>query len=206
MITIFYNIYLKSEVFEILKSSEYEKVKKLCIDESEEAVVFGEGNLEAEIVLVGEAPGSKEVELRRPFVGQAGKNLEEFLDTIGLDREDIYITNVVKIRPYKINEKTGRRVNRPPNKKEIEKYSKYLLEELKIISPSIIVTLGNVPLRVLTDEKDIKVSKVHGRIIESVEKRIFPLYHPAAIIYNRKLKSTYLEDIVKLKEYIKDNL
>lgn len=188
------------------KEKEYDKVKMTCIEESEEPVVFGEGNLEAKIVLIGEAPGSKEVELRRPFVGQAGKNLDEFLETVELNREDIYITNVVKIRPYRVNEKTGRKVNRPPNKKEIEKYSKYLFEELKIIDPKLIVTLGNVPLKTMADDEKIKISEVHGNIIETTDKKVFPLYHPAAVIYNRKLKPVYLEDLIKLKEYIKSNI
>ncbi|WP_432406115.1 uracil-DNA glycosylase [Wukongibacter sp. M2B1] len=190
----------------MLKKKEYEEIKKACIEDSEEAVVFGEGNLDAKIVLVGEAPGSKEIELKRPFVGQAGKNLDEFLEVVELNREEIYITNVVKIRPYRINEKTGRKVNRPPNKKEIENYSKYLLEELNIIRPKLIVTLGNVPLKTLTDRKEIKVSEVHGNVINIEDKMIFPLYHPAAVIYNRKLKSVYLEDLIKLREYICSNI
>lgn len=187
------------------KENEYEIIRKNCINDSEEIVVFGEGSLDAEIVLVGEAPGSKEVELKKPFVGQAGKNLDEFLKTVELNREDIYITNVVKIRPYRINEKTGRKVNRPPNKKEIEKYSKYLFKELRIVNPRLIVTLGNVPLKALTNNRDVKVSEAHGRVIETKEKTIFPLYHPAAVIYNRKLRPIYLEDLIKLKEYVKIN-
>lgn len=188
------------------KEKEYEKIKNSCLGESEETVVFGEGNLNAQIVLVGEAPGSKEVELKKPFVGQAGKNLDEFLDTVQLKREDIYITNVVKIRPYRINEKTGRKVNRPPNKEEIEKYSKVLFKELDVIKPRLIVTLGNVPLKTLTNNKNIKVSEAHGEVIKVKEKTIFSLYHPAAVIYNRKLKDVYLKDLVKLKDYVKDNL
>ncbi|MCT4565147.1 MAG: uracil-DNA glycosylase [Maledivibacter sp.] len=187
------------------KEKEYQQIKKSCLDESEETAVFGEGNLNANIVLVGEAPGSKEVELKRPFVGQAGKNLDEFLNTVELNREDIYITNVVKIRPYRINKKTSRKVNRPPNKKEIEKYCKFLIEELNMIEPTLIVTLGNVPLKTLTQNKDIKVSEVHGQVIKVEEKTIFSLYHPAAVIYNRKLKEVYIQDLYKLKEYIKSN-
>ncbi|SKC88804.1 uracil-DNA glycosylase [Maledivibacter halophilus] len=187
----------------MLKKKTYEKLKKICIDESEETVVFGEGNLDAKIVLIGEAPGSKEIELRKPFVGQAGKNLNEFLKVVELEREDIYITNVVKIRPYRINKETGRKVNRPPNKNEIEKYSKILFQELEIIRPRLIVTLGNVPLKTLTSQKNIKVGEVHGNIIETKEYTIFPLYHPAAIIYNRNLKDIYFEDLIKLKKHIK---
>ena len=190
----------------MLKKNEYEKIKKNCIDESEEIVVFGDGNLDAKIVLIGEAPGSKEIKLRKPFVGQAGKNLNEFLNTVELNREDIYITNVVKIRPYRINKKTNRKVNRPPNKKEIEKYSKFLFQELEIIKPELIVTLGNVPLKTLTNQNDMKVGEVHGNLLSTNENIIFPLYHPAAVIYNRSLKDVYLEDLIKLKEYIKNNL
>jgi len=189
----------------LLKYEEYEKIKSNCIKESDEPIVFGEGSLNARVVLVGEAPGAKEIELRRPFVGQAGKNLDEFLDTVGLKREDIYITNVVKIRPYRINKKTDRKVNRPPNKREIEKYSKYLFKELKIIKPNIIVTLGNVPLKTLLNDSNIKISEVHGLPHIKDDKVIFPLYHPAAVIYNKSLRDTYFEDLIKLKEYIKKN-
>ncbi len=190
----------------MIKSSEYEKIKKECIKESEEPIVFGEGNLNAKIVLIGEAPGSKEIEFRKPFVGQAGKNLDEFLEIVGINRDDIYITNVVKIRPYRINKKTGRKVNRPPNNYEIEKYSKFLFEELELINPNIIVTLGNVPLQTMIKDKSIKIGDFHGKIYNVNNRYIFPLYHPAAVIYNRSLRDTYVKDLKNLREYIRENI
>lgn len=106
---------------EVLKKieEEYMQLVKNRLGENYK-VVFGEGSINAKIMLIGEAPGEREEEMQRPFVGQAGKNLDEFLDILGLSRNEIYITNVVKIRPFKINEKTKRKSNRPPNSFEIE--------------------------------------------------------------------------------------
>lgn len=189
-----------------MKQKRLTQLKQQCERESSEPTVFGEGNADARIILVGEAPGAKEVELQRPFVGQAGKNLDEFLEVLELNREDIYITNVVKIRPYKVNEKTGRKSNRPPSKKEIEQYGKYLDEEIDVIKPRIVVTLGNVPLKfVLKDQKAI-IGEKHGQPISIGEKYIFPLYHPASIIYNQQLKTTYIEDLHKLKEFVYEEI
>jgi len=177
-----------------------------CREESTEPIVFSGGNPEASIMLVGEAPGAKEIELGHPFVGQAGKNLDEFLDTLNLIKEDIYITNVVKIRPYKKNHTTGRKSNRPPKKQEIERYSGYLFEEINIIKPKLIITLGNVPLRVLLGEKNAAIGAFHGEAIEQETYHIFPLYHPASIIYNQALKNTYMKDLYQLKKYMKHYL
>ena len=109
------------------KEKQLEKLKQECtkfFDElyrpDKKILVFGEGNPNARLLLVGEAPGKQETLQRRPFVGQAGKNLDEFLQVVGLKREDLYITNVVKFRPFKLNEKTGRTSNRPPTREEIE--------------------------------------------------------------------------------------
>lgn len=180
---------------------QYNNLKQKCINESEEITVFGEGNLKSNMVLIGEAPGSKEVEMVKPFVGQAGKNLDYFLDMLELQREEIYITNVVKIRPYKINEKTNRKSNRPPKKEEVKLYKTYLYEELKIIKPSIVVTLGNVPLRTIIKDNKITIGKVHGKLIDTKEEyKVFPLYHPASIIYNRSLEKVYINDLYVLKD------
>ncbi|SKB00721.1 DNA polymerase [Caloramator quimbayensis] len=166
-------------------------------------IVFGEGNKNADIMLIGEAPGEKEEEMGRPFVGQAGKNLDEFLNLLSLKRDEIYITNVVKIRPYKINEKTGRKSNRPPNSKEIEMSVETLRKEIEIICPNIIVTLGNIPLRAILMDKKATIGEYHGKAIMLDKFVLFPLYHPASIIYNRELKHIYYDDILKLKDYIK---
>lgn len=188
------------DVLESLK----ERYKKIVIEElgSDQNIVFGGGNIHGEIVLVGEAPGQKEEETGKPFVGTAGKNLDEFLDIIKLNREDIYITNVVKIRPFKINPKTGRKSNRPPNKREIEASLGILKEQLEFINPKVVVTLGNVPLRALLNDDAVTIGAYHGRTIETNNFLIFPLYHPASIIYNRSLYDTYIEDVKKLKDLL----
>jgi len=185
-----------------MKNEQLTKLIRLCEQESMEPFVFSCGNTDARIMLVGEAPGAKEIELGKPFVGQAGKNLDEFLEIIALDRKDIYITNVVKIRPHKVNEKTGRKSNRPPNVKEIEKYSRYLYEEIAIIQPELIVTLGNVPLKTVIGKKDVIIGNIHGIPQKQDDYYIFPLYHPASIIYNQSLKSTYMNDLTELKKFI----
>lgn len=187
-----------------LKEEKIKALNKRILDAyPDEKLVLGRGNLNSPIVLVGEAPGRKEVELNEPFVGQAGKHLDEFLQVLELDKEDIYITNSVKYRPTKLNPKTGRLSNRTPTAKEIESFRSFLLEEIDIIKPKIIVTLGNTSLKSLF-EKDVKIGDVHGKLI-SVEiydnkYNLFPLYHPAAVIYNRSLKEVYLNDLQNLKK------
>ncbi len=183
-----------------MKDDQLKKIKMQCQQESKEPIVFGEGNLDPLMMLVGEAPGAREIESGKPFVGQAGKNLNQFLEILNFQREEIYITNVVKIRPYKINEKTGKKINRPPNKAEIADYKKYLYEEIKIIQPKIIVTLGNVALKVLFHDNHVKIGDMHGKLMKKDGFYIFPLYHPASIIYRKALKQIYLEDLYKLKE------
>lgn len=171
----------------------------------EEKIVLGYGNLASPIMLIGEAPGSKEVELGEPFVGQAGKHFQEFLDILGINREEVYITNTVKYRPTRKNPKTGRLSNRPPTTKEIENFKDYLIEEIEIIAPKIIVTLGNTPLKCLFD-KETNIGEVHGELlykkINEKKQYIFPLYHPAAVIYRPQLKEVYLGDLGKLKKII----
>ncbi|MBQ9090884.1 MAG: uracil-DNA glycosylase, partial [Anaerotignum sp.] len=116
----------------------------------EKTIVFGEGAENPALMMIGEAPGGDEEKQGRPFVGKAGKNLSAFLEVVGLKREEIYISNVVKLRPTKESPKTGKAVNRPPSSEEISFFLPYLLEEIKTISPKVIVTLGNVPLKAVT--------------------------------------------------------
>jgi uracil-DNA glycosylase family 4 len=172
----------------------------------EKVVVFGEGNPNADIALVGEAPGEQETLQERPFVGKAGKNLDEFLKALGIAREDIWITNVVKFRPVKEHPRTGSLSNRPPTREEIELCFGFLVKELAIVAPKVVVTLGNVALRAVADDKKAVIGERHGRP-EEVSKHglkfwLFPLYHPASIIYNRELASTYEEDLRKLREWL----
>lgn len=167
-------------------------------------LVFGSGNINAEILLIGEAPGKDEVLQGKPFVGKAGKNLEEFLNILNLKREDIYITNTVKIRPTKLSPKTGREVNRAPESQEIELFRPFLMKEIEIIKPKVIVTLGNVPLKTVLDDKSAQIGDLHGKAVVKDALTLFPLYHPAAVIYNQSLKATYSDDLLKLKAYISE--
>lgn len=169
---------------------------------SDAKVVFGEGNTDARIMLIGEAPGEKEELYNKPFIGQSGKILDEFLGLLEFKREDIYITNVVKIRPTKVNPSTKRKSNRPPNRKETELSIGTLIKQIEIIKPEVVVTLGNVPLKALVSDNKAKIGDYHGRPVKRNNVIIFPLYHPASIIYNRSLRDCYKEDVYKLKNYI----
>ncbi len=163
-------------------------------------IVTGEGSTSPLIMLIGEAPGGEEERLVRPFVGSAGKNLDEFLRVLEQKRENMYITNLVKVRPTKQSEKTGQLVNRPPNRNEIEFFTPYLERELDLLSPKLIVTLGNFSLKALLRDSSVTIGKLHGKnIVFNKNHRLFPLYHPAAIIYNRELMQTYNEDLQVLK-------
>ncbi len=169
-------------------------------------IVPGEGRESAKAVLIGEAPGEKEELNRRPFVGKAGENLNEFLRLSGLERDELYITNTVKLRPSAIG-KSGRKINRKPTKAEIEAFLPYLLREIEIIDPIVIVTLGNVPLNALCGE-ELKIGDVHGRFIglNSINRRLYPMYHPASVIYRRELKQVYAEDVKRLGEWMRRNV
>ncbi|MBR3763707.1 MAG: uracil-DNA glycosylase [Clostridia bacterium] len=172
----------------------------------EKVLVFGEGRSEhPAIMLIGEAPGEQETLQRRPFVGKAGKNLDGFLEVVGLQRGELYITNVVKIRPTRTSAK-GRLSNRPPNREELALFTPFLMEEILRVQPRLIVTLGNTPLRALMGAKAV-IGGVHGRMQtaivthekQSADFSIFPLYHPASIIYNRALQEVYQADLLALK-------
>ena len=172
--------------------------------EEKQRMVLGDGKRKnPTIALVGEAPGRQEVEADRPFVGQAGKNLDVFLQSIHLQREDLYITNVVKFRPTKKSQ-AGNLVNRTPTTKEIQGFTPFLLDEIITVNPKVIVTLGNTPLYALAGEKTIGLCHGKPRTINVAEKNytLFPLYHPAAVIYNRQLKATYQEDLKKLHKWL----
>ncbi len=169
-------------------------------------IVFGEGKKNAAIMLIGEAPGAEETRLSRPFVGRAGKNLDAFLNILGLCRSDIYITNVVKFRPCVVSAK-GTLSNRPPAKDEIKAMLPYLLQEIEAICPQVVITLGNVPLKCLLGE-DKKIGECHAVPADafalSHKFTLFPLYHPASVIYNSKLKPIYENDINTLKLFLED--
>ena len=160
--------------------------------------VVGEGSLSARIIFVGEAPGYYEDVQGRPFVGKAGKVLDELLASIGLQRSDVYIANVLKCRPPE---------NRNPVIEEIRACTRYLDAQLEIIQPEIIATLGNFSLAYIFDKfgvKKDKIGKIHGKIftVSTIAgiKKIIPLYHPAVATYNPNMKATLYEDFKALSE------
>ncbi len=191
-----------------MKSKKQEQITKIYKEldsklNAAQIFVPGEGNPNAEVMLIGEAPGAKETELKRPFVGAAGKNLDEFLKVIHRQREDIYISNVVKFRPYKIHPNKGTKSNRPPKTGEVKLCLPYLYQEIDAISPKVIVTLGNTALKAVTGESTIKIGDCHGQLMPYTEDiSLFALYHPASIIYNRALSEVYQSDLERLSEII----
>ena len=164
--------------------------------EDQKVLVFGEGGTDARVALIGEAPGEQESLQGRPFVGKAGKNLDEFLALSGICRESVYITNTVKFRPVK-RSAAGNTVNRTPSQEEIKLSLPFLRRELALIDPEVIVTLGNVPLRALMGRGAV-IGEVHGTWLEWEGRRLYPLYHPASVIYNRSLRAVYEQDVVRL--------
>lgn len=192
------------------KQSELDELFKNYREEFvEEEIVLDGGNIDSEIMFIGEAPGKDEVKLSKPFVGAAGKNLARFLEILQRTREEIFVGNAIKYRLSKINPKSGRKINRPPTKDEISKNSVYLMKELGILKPKYIVTLGNVPLKMVSADKNINIGNVHGTLtkinMNQEEVLLFPLYHPASVIYNAALEDTCINDIKKLKEVLERN-
>ena len=169
----------------------------------ENALVFGEGPKHAKLMLIGEAPGEQETLQGRPFVGKAGQNLDHFLELAGLRREEIYISNAVKLRPTKTG-KTGRLSNRPPTKDEIALFRPWLMREIEEVAPGMIATLGNVPLRAVTG-RSLSIGEVHGQVLDAGETGLplFALYHPASLIYNRSLTDVYEQDVRALAQRLK---
>ena len=157
-------------------------------------LVFGTGNPDADIVFVGEAPGAKEDLTGEPFVGAAGKFLNMLLASIGLERKDIYITNIVKYRPP---------ANRDPSKQEIEEFKPYLLEQINVIQPRVVAFLGRHSMSVYLPE--FKIGDVHGRPIEQDGFIYLPLYHPAAALYNPAMRQQLLDDFAVIPALINSN-
>lgn len=164
--------------------------------------VIGEGTLSAKIMFVGEAPGETEAKEGRPFTGRSGKFLDEMLASISLDRNDVYITNLVKDRPED---------NRDPNDEEIALYSPFLDRQLAIIKPKVVVMLGRHSMIYLFGKAGIKeklqpISKMHGKFFEGDfgygKVQLLPLYHPAVALYNGSMKKALFEDFKQLKQFI----
>lgn len=161
-------------------------------------IVIGEGSLKADIMFIGEAPGYYEDKEGRPFVGKAGKILDELLNLVELKREEIYITNILKCRP------PG---NRDPLPEEIKACTPYLDKQIETINPEKICTLGNFATNYIFSSFGLKpesIGKIHGKIFKArnlfISVNIMPLYHPAAAVYNPNMKPILIEDFKKMGE------
>ena len=163
-------------------------------------VVIGAGNLDSKIVLIGEAPGRKEDESGLPFVGSAGKLLDDLLNEVGLVRDDLFIVNILKCRPPK---------NRRPKKSEVKQCEDYLMRQLEVISPEVIAPMGNSAWSYFQEQFGLEkqvIGNVHGKVIDVEapwEKvKMIPLYHPAAAIYRRHLIKDLELDLKKIGEHV----
>lgn len=154
-------------------------------------IVPGAGNPNADIVFIGEAPGKKEDETGQPFVGAAGKFLDKLLAHAGLKRQDVFITSIVKYRPPN---------NRDPLPAEKAASWPYLLRQLEVIKPKLVVTLGRHSMGHFLP--GVTISSVHGTVVKSGAFTVMPLLHPAAALYNNNMKAMLLQDFTKLKQYI----
>ena len=155
-------------------------------------LVFGDGNPNAEVVLIGEAPGKNEDVQGKPFVGAAGQFLNDMLEMIGLKRQDVYITNIVKYRPPD---------NRDPFPEEKQAFLPYLESQLEVIQPLIVVTLGRHSLNCFLP--DLQISQVHGQPKRYKGRIYLPMFHPAAALYNGAMRQTLIDDFALIPTVIK---
>jgi DNA polymerase len=173
--------------------------QNVCPELAEQAanLVMGDGNVDADVVFIGEAPGKNEDEQGLPFVGAAGKFLNEMLATAGMKRGDVYITNIVKYRPPN---------NRDPFPEEKEAFWPFLLRQLEIIQPKIIATLGRHSMEYFLS--GARISEIHGKpkrinLEDGQTVVIMPLFHPAAALYNGAMRETLIDDFMQVPSIIK---
>lgn len=167
-------------------------------------IVVGKGNIKASILFVGEAPGRNEDEQGLPFVGAAGKNLDKLLAKVGLSLNDIYITNILKCRPPE---------NREPLPEEVAAHTPWLIKQIREMKPKVICSLGNHATKFFLSGCNVEgmikqpgITSVHGKVqiinIDGMKIKLIPLFHPAAIIYNRSLIDRWEEDMEIVKAEI----
>lgn len=175
----------------------YQRMEKayqdLPLATAETDIIPGEGSASAQILLIGEAPGHHEHLQRRPFVGRSGQFLRKTLDLVGQPPSEVYISNIVKVRPPD---------NRDPTPAEIAAFKPYLDQEIEIIAPKLIVTLGRFSMAKFLP--DVKISQVHGRLHKIMWndrlRFILPMYHPAAGLRNGKVRQSFEDDFKKIKK------
>ena len=178
-----------------------ESLKKDCLScracalcETRNNVVFGVGKGNAEVMFIGEGPGEQEDRQGEPFVGNAGKLLDDMLEIIDLDRSKVYIANIVKCRPPK---------NRDPLNIEQEACAHWLQEQIRLINPRIIVCLGRISAMSFIRE-DFKISREHGQWFIKDGRMVMAMYHPAALLRDSRKRPEAFEDLIKLRQAIRD--
>ena len=182
-----------------MDEEELAKSTEICMNCK--SIVIGKGNINAEILFIGEAPGRNEDEQGIPFVGAAGKNLDKLLNSVGLSLNDVYVVNILKCRPPE---------NRNPSSDEIMKHTPWLMKQIREIKPKVICSLGNYATKFFLSDcnpdgmkKQPGITSVHGKVrmieIDGMKIKLIPLFHPAAIIYNQKLKGEWEKDMEIVK-------
>lgn len=160
--------------------------------------IWGEGNSNAEILLVGEAPGAEEDKVGRPFIGKSGQLLDKILEACGFTREQhIFVSNIVRCRPPN---------NRVPTDQEVQTCIPYLFEQIEQINPKIIITLGATSLKKLLDDNTFKITQVRGKWLHWNDRLIMPVYHPAALLRNPNLKKETWEDFKKVIDWYRKEI
>lgn len=156
--------------------------------------VFGEGDPNAKLMFIAEAPGASEDELGKPFVGLSGQLLTKIIENVlKIKRNEVFITNIVKCHPPK---------NRPPTSVEIEACKPFLIEQISLIQPQIIITLGATSYHHLTGEHDTKISQIRGSVIPFNGMKLIPTYHPSFLLRNPSAKKDVYQDMLKVKTFL----
>lgn len=174
-------------------SEKIKMCKRCSLCETATQAVIGEGFLDAEVIFIGEAPGKNEDEQGRPFVGRAGKLLDNCLMSINLSRDNVWIGNLIKHRPPK---------NRDPLPLEINACKDFLTSQIEIINPKVIVTLGRFSFNYFFP--DVKITSERGKLLKYGNYFVFPVYHPAAALRNKKFLSTLQSDFIELSRLLKE--
>jgi DNA polymerase len=190
----------ESEDKEIKMPNELKELEEICkkctlcdLSKTRTNVVFGEGNPNANLMFIGEGPGEMEDKTGRPFVGRAGKLLTKIIENVlNLTRDDVYIANIVKCRPPN---------NRVPTIEEAQKCKPYLLKQIEIINPKILVCLGKTAFMYLMDS-DLPISKIRGQIFEYKGKKVIPTYHPSYLLRNPSAKKEAYKDFLLIKSML----
>jgi len=183
---------MKSSKFDHLEElyAPYRTCTRLLVENGSKNIIFGEGSPDAKIMFIGEAPGANEDKLGRPFVGRSGKLLNKILESAGLKREEVFITNIVKVRPPN---------NRKPYPQELQRGRDLLFHQIDIIKPKVICTLGASALEGLLDKK-VAMKQMRGTPFTLHGTTIFPTFHPAFILRNPKELETLVADIFRACE------